>query len=191
MATPIARNTGSQNLAVPMITRSQKGTANWGRSMSGHGMDGQSMLGQGMDGSSMSGGRSVIQSSAGWQQKPYEHHKTEQPCPNLADGAHDVTGGVQPRMVSLEGQQPGRERPPRWVEEVPSHTDQSGSSGYALWQRERDVLVTPRLVWPVRIGVEIGRNQTRDKEQRSAHGPGQHTEHQHRRTQELTSGHIR
>jgi len=99
MATPIAISTGSQNLAVPRITRSQEGTASSGKSMSGHGMDGRSTSGEPIG--------DPVQHRL--QQKPNEQCQTKQPRRNPADGTHDVTGGVQPRIVPLEDQQQGCE----------------------------------------------------------------------------------
>jgi hypothetical protein len=52
-------------------------------------------------------------------------------------------------------------------------------------------MVSLRVVGSVGIGVGIDGIRTRDEEQGAAHGPGQHTEHQHRRPRRFTDHRIR
>ena len=59
-------------------------------------------------------------------------------------------------MVALEDQQPGRERPRRWGEDVALGGDETGQSGNALRQPERRLMVSLRVVGTVGIGVGIG-----------------------------------
>jgi hypothetical protein len=127
-ATPIAISTGNQNLAVPMITRNQIGSARSGRSISGSPMSGHGMDGHGMDGPVDVGepGGDPVQYRL--QQEAYEQSKAEQRCGDLSDCEHYVAGRVKPRMLPLPSQEPGSERPARRCEWVAPRGCQNAES---------------------------------------------------------------